>query len=189
MFDQDDRNALMASHGLRIGLAQQCDDAGPTGVADPGLRAVDHQLVTLGACGGRHRLQVRAAAGFGERHRGPHLAARHARQVLLFLFLVAVQRDQLRHHGVPAHRAGQAHPAAGQLLGHLYVAGHRHRRTAVFLRHGKTEDPDPLHLLDPRFRVRVCVLDFAHSGLDVAVDEGPHRIDQHRLFIVECVCH
>src|ERR1700722_8343196 len=27
MFDQNDRNALMAWHGLRIGLAQQCDQA------------------------------------------------------------------------------------------------------------------------------------------------------------------
>ena len=39
-----------------------------------------------------------------------------ARQVALLLLLGAEQRQQLGHHGMPAHRAGQAHPAAGQFL-------------------------------------------------------------------------
>ena len=45
--------------------------------------------------------------------------------------------------------------------------------------------PMLLHLLDPRLGVLVGVLDLAHGRLDVAVDERPHRIDQHGLFCIQ----
>ena len=92
--------------------------------------------------GRRHVLQVRAAARFGQRHGRPELAGSHRRQIGPLLRLGAEQCQQLGDHGVAAHRAGQAHPAPGQLLGHHDVARHRHAASRRILRDRQPEDPD-----------------------------------------------
>src|ERR1035441_1963604 len=69
-----------------------------------------------------HRLEVGAAAGLGERHRGPDLPGRHLREQPLTLLLGAELSDELGDDAVPAHRSGQAHPAARELGGDVDVA-------------------------------------------------------------------
>ena len=46
------------------------------------------------------------------------------RQVAVLLLAGAERQQQLGDDGVAAHRAGQAHPAAGELGGNQGVAGH-----------------------------------------------------------------
>jgi hypothetical protein len=49
-----------------------------------------------------------------------------------------------------AHRTGQAHPAAGELLGDEGEAGRGDLDLAVRRGHDQAEDPELLHLLDER---------------------------------------
>src|SRR5437588_12563607 len=83
------------------------------------------------------------------------------------------------------HCSSQAHPSTGQLLGDVDVAGHRYGGSAVLLGDRQTVDTDALHLVDPRLWVLVGVLHVAHVGLDVPVDEGAHRLDEHALFWIQ----
>jgi hypothetical protein len=132
-----------------------------------------------------HGLQVRAAAGLGEGHRGAHLAGGHPRQVALLLLLGAELAEQLRDHGVPAHRAREAHPAARELGGDQRVAGHGHRGLAVGLTDGQPEDAQLLHLLDELLRVNVLVLQLAHDRPDLAVDPVADGVDDGLLLGVQ----
>ena len=72
--------------GVGIGLAQQRNQPGMTGIGDPGLAAVDEVLITVSKRHGAHRLQIRTTAGFGECHRRAQLTGGHQGQVALLLF-------------------------------------------------------------------------------------------------------
>ncbi|TCW24584.1 hypothetical protein EDD19_10640 [Dietzia cinnamea] len=182
---QHDRHPPVARGRLRIGLAQQRDEARATGVGDERLGAGDDQLVPVGAGDRRHVLQVGSSARFGERHRRPYLAGRQAREVGPLLFLGPELRQERGHHGVTAHRPGQRHPPAGQLLGDPDVARHGDRHAAVLLRHREPVDTDLLHLLDPALGVGVGVLHLARRRLDLTVDELADRGNEVGLFVVQ----
>src|SRR3546814_9593593 len=62
-------------------------------VADKGLLAVDHRAIG-GAAGGRaHRLEIRARAGLGHRHRADQRAGRHPGQPAMALRFGAIGED------------------------------------------------------------------------------------------------
>ncbi len=185
VLDEHHRDALVARLRGGIGLAQQRDQPRATRVGDPRLGTVDDQLVAVALGGRRHRLQVGAAAGLGQRHRRADLTGGQPGQVLALLLLGAEQGQQLGDDGVPAHRTRQRHPSAGEFLGDLDVAGHRHRRSAVLFRHGEPVDADLLHLLDPLLGVLVGVLDLLHRRLDLPIDEVADGLDQKSLFVVQ----
>jgi hypothetical protein len=76
---------------------------------------------------------------------------------------------------VAAHRAGQAHPAAGQLLGDQCEARARDAEPAVLRWDHRAVDAEALHRLDQRLGVGVVVLelpdDRPHTALDPVVDD------------------
>ena len=174
---QQDAHAAVRRVGARVGADQDGQQRAAAGVGDPRLRAVDDVVVAVLHGRGAQRLQVGAATGLGERHRGAHLAGRHPGEVVLLLLLGAHGEQQLGHHGVPAHGTGQAHPAARELLGDHRVAGGRDGDVAVRLGDRQPEDPELLHLLDERLGVGVRVLELAGHGLDRLVDEVADEVD------------
>ncbi len=130
-------------------------------------------------------LQVRAAAGFGQGHGGADFAGGHLRQVALLLLLGTEGADELGDDSVTAHGAGQAHPAACQLLGDLDVAGGGHGNLAIGLGDRQAEDAKLLHLLDQLLRVCVGVFQLSGNWTDVTVDERAHGVDDRLLFFVQ----
>ena len=186
-FGQQDADAGVRGPGVRVGLDQQRGQPGPARVGDPHLGPVDDVIRTVPACHRPHGLQVGAAARLGQRHRGAQLAGGHPRQVGVLLLVGAVRQQQLRHHRVPAHRPGQAHPAAGQLLGDPRVAGRADLGVSPRLGDGQAVDAELLHLLDELVRVGVGVLEVAHHGPDLAVDEVPDEPDHGPLVLVQLV--
>ena len=173
----------MLRAGRRVGLAEQGDQVGPAGVGDPGLGAVDDVLVTVPLGGGAYRLQVRAAAGFGQRHGGPQLTGGHPRQVPVLLFLCPVVLDELGDHGVTAHGPGQAHPAARELLGYEHVARSAHLGVAPRRRNGQPEDSELLHRLDELLGIGVRVIQLPDNGFHIPVHELPHDHDDLALLV------
>ena len=177
----------MRGAGRRVGLAQQRDQLRAPRVGDPGLSPVDHVMVAVTARGGADGLQVRAAARLGQRHGGPDLPGAHARQIALLLLIGAVVEEQLGHHGVAAHRTGQAHPAAGQFLGDQRITRRADPGRAPRLRDGQAEDAELLHLPDELARVGVVVLELAGDRLDVAVHELADQVHDRPLVLGQLI--
>ncbi len=175
----------MAGFGGRVGLAQQRNQARHAGVGDPGLGTVD-QVAAVDRCGDRaDRLQVRAAVGFGERHRRPQLTGGHARQVALLLLVGAEPQQQFRHHRVTTEGSRQRHPAAADLLGDLGIAARRHGRFAVRLGDRQPVHAHLLHLLDQRRRIGVGVFEFVDDRAHLVVDPARHQLDDLLLLGAE----
>ena len=84
-----------------------------------------------------------------------------------------------------AHGAGQAHPAARQLLGDSGVAGRGDADLAPRLGYGETEDAELLHLLDQLLGIGVRVLELPRDGPDLPVDEVADDLDDRGLLRVE----
>ena len=97
--------------------------------------------------------------------------------------------EQLGHHGVPAHRARQAHPAAGEFLGHRGVALRGHLGLAPRLGDRQAEDAELLHLPDQLLRVGVGVLKLAHDRPDLAVHELAHQRDDGGFLVGQPIHH
>ncbi|MNT26397.1 hypothetical protein D3C72_1619680 [compost metagenome] len=111
--DDEDRGALGALR--RVGLGHDQHHAREKAVGDEGLGAADAVAAVGLLLGARaHALQVGAGARLGHGDGADQLAARHARQVALLLFLGAVVQEVVRHDGV--HRAGHAAECAARLL-------------------------------------------------------------------------
>src|SRR3546814_2883505 len=62
-------------------------------VADKGLLAVDHIAIVGAARGRAHRLEIRARAGLGHRHRADQRAGRHPGQPAMALRFGAIGED------------------------------------------------------------------------------------------------
>lgn len=157
----------------------------PAGVGDPGLGAVDGPG-SVGQDGpGAHRLEVGSAAGFGERHGGAQLAGGQSRQIGGLLLVRAELPDEVRDDGVAAHRSGQGHPAAGQLLRDEGEAAGGDVHAAVLGGGEQAEDAELLHLLDELFGIGVGVLQFLYGGLHLGVDEVGDDLDDRALLVAE----
>jgi hypothetical protein len=115
--DQQDTDPLMRGLRRRVGLAQQGDQPRVAGVTDPCFGAVHDVVVAVAASDSAHRLQVGAASGFGQRHRGPDLAGGHLGEIAVLLLIGAVGKQEFGDDGVPSHGTGKAHPASGELFG------------------------------------------------------------------------
>ena len=81
----DAARALRRRIVLVAGAREDDVEVGDAAVRDPGLLAVEDVAVAVGARRARHRGDVGAGVGLGERERGDRLAARHARQVARLL--------------------------------------------------------------------------------------------------------
>ncbi len=71
--------------------------------------------------------------------------------------------------------AGDAHPAAGDLLDHQRVGQQRLTEAAVLLRDHQPEDAELLEPVDDLLRVDVAVLELLRVRDDLLVDEAPDR--------------
>src|SRR3954465_15535150 len=180
--DQQDAHAPVRGLRIPVGPAQQADQARVPGVGDPGLASPDLVLAPDGGGVGPHRLQVAAATGLGERHRGPESTVGHPVEMRRPLLLGAVGGDQVGDHRVPADRAGEAHPAARELLGDPGEAGRADRAPAVLLGDEEAEEAELLHLLDEVLGVPVGVLELTDPRADLVVHEVGD--DGHELLLV-----
>jgi hypothetical protein len=184
LLDHQDADAGVGRLGRRVGLAQQRDQVGAAGVRDPRLRAVHHVAVAVAASHGTNRLQVRTAAGLGQRHRRPEFTGRHSGQVPVLLFLGAEGQQQLGHVAIPepwgdVRVSTSCYALVTEELarGWMSLAGAMGGHTVV--------DAELLHLLDEFLGVDVVVLQVAHDRLDLAINEVTHQFDYGGLFITE----
>lgn len=173
----------MCGGGVGVGLAEQGDQPGAAGVGDPGLGAVHHIAVRVLTGDRAHRLEVGAAARFGQRHGGPDLAGGHLRQIAALLLLGAEAQQEGGDHGVAAHRTGQTHPATGKLLGDQDITRSGDGGAAVLLGDGEPEDTELFHPLDQGLGVGVGVLQLPDDRFDVVVHEVAHHPDDEPLVL------
>ena len=187
--DEQHAHAAVGRLRPRIGLHEHRQRVGVAGVGDPHLGAADDVVVTVAPRRGRDALQVGARARLGERDRGAPLPRRELRQVALLLLLGAVAGDHPAGHRVAAEDAGDAHPAARDLL-----EGQRERHgvrlePAVGLGHGEPEEPEPAHALDDLGRVAALVLPVARDRHDLAVDERAQGVAEEPLLVAQPEVH
>jgi hypothetical protein len=117
--------------------------------------------------------------------RAADLPGRHSRQVPLPLLRRPVLLQQVGDDEVGVDDAGQAHPAAGELLDDERVGQQRLAQAAVLLRDHEAEDAHVGHAGDDVRRVLVLVLQFGRDGEHPLVDEGPHGVDDLALDVGE----
>ncbi|MNX94858.1 hypothetical protein D3C86_1271060 [compost metagenome] len=189
--DHDQAAALGAS--ARVGLAHHHDHVAGQAVADEGLAAVDHPLVTVAHGGGADRLEVGTGARLGHRNGEDGFAGADFRQPLLLL-LFGAQTHDVRRNDVRMHaQAPTRNTRAVQLFD-------QHRRvtevtatTAVLGRHGEAQqvvatglEPGfpvnlpglvPLRLLGQAFTLEETARGFTQHFVVFTVDG---TVDVHR---------
>ncbi|CPQ85168.1 Uncharacterised protein [Bordetella pertussis] len=89
----DHERADAARAGRLAGAREHAIEIGDAAVGDPGLLAIEHIAVAVGARLAGKRRHVRTRLGFGQRESGDRLAARHRRQVLLTQRIATHQRN------------------------------------------------------------------------------------------------
>src|SRR4051794_12267081 len=104
-------------------------------------------MIALLARSGAQAGDVAAALGLGERQRAAQLARRQARKDAGFLFAGAVAAHEVRENSVRADDAGQAHPAARELLEDARIGDVIDTEPAEFRGHSETEEAELAHLL------------------------------------------
>ena len=172
LLDQEGGHVLVDRVAALIGLDQRRDDAGARAVRQPHLLAVEDVVVAvldrLALDGG----DVGAAVGLAHREGTAHLAGRHERQQPLLLLVGAVLLDHVGHDEVRVDDAGDAHPAAGDLLDHQRVGQQRLAEPAELLRDHEPEQAHLLHALDDRLGELVLVLEVRGVRDDLLVHEA-----------------
>ena len=167
--------ALLTRLGV-VGAAQQLDEVGGLGVADPPLAAGDDVGVAVELGAGADGRQVGSGVGLGEAGRTDPVAAGRAFQQGAPLGAVAeVGAQPLR----PRDDAGDAHPAAGQFLGHQAVLEHAQAHAAELRGHHDAEVALLAHGLDQRAgHLTLLRIQDVRHGLDVRSGELPRRVLQ-----------
>ena len=159
-----------------VGAHQRRDQRGAAAVGQPHLLAVDDVVAVVLPGGLRPDARdVGAQSGLGHGERAAHLAGGHARQEALLLLLRAVLDDHVGDDEVRVDDAGDAHPAAGDLLDHERVGQQRLTEAAVLLGDRQTEDPELLEPVDDLLRVDVAVLELLGVRDDLLVHEALDR--------------
>ena len=174
LLDEEGRQVLVGLLGALVGAHQRRDERRAAAVGQPHLLAVD-RVVAVGALGGlgADARDVGPEPRLGHRERPAHLAGGHARQEAFLLLLGAVLDDHVGDDEVGVDDAGDAHPAAGDLLDHQRVGQQRLTEPAELLRDGEPEDPELLEPVDDLLRVDVAVLELLGVRDDLPVDEAP----------------
>jgi hypothetical protein len=142
------------------------------------------------AAGGRpDALQVCPRIGFGERDRGPSRTGRQLGQVALLLVGGPVRSDHPAGQRMRAEDAGDAHPAAGQLLEDECERDRAEIQPAVLGRHGNAKQAHPLEALDDLGGVALGVLPVSRDWDDLLVDEVAEHSAKLAFFLVEVEVH
>ena len=173
----------------RVGLHQDRQRVGVAGVGDPHLGAVDDVVVAVEPRSGADALQVRAGVGLGEADAGAALAGGQVGQVLLLLLLGAVHGDHPAGQRVAAEDAGDAHPAAGDLLEHQGEGDRVEVEAAVLLGDGDAEQAHVGHALDDLGGVATGLLPLTGDRDDLVVDEVAEQRTELALVLVELEVH
>ncbi|MNM35126.1 hypothetical protein D3C81_457980 [compost metagenome] len=175
--DHDQAAAL--GPGTRVGLAHDHHHVAGQAVADEGLAAVDHPLVTVAHGGGADRLEVGTGARLGHRDGQYGFAGADFRQPFLLLLFGAqthdVGRDDVRMHA----QAPARNPGAVQLFD-------QHRRvpeittaTAIFGGHGEAQQVMAASL-EPGFPVDLPgLVPLRLFGQALTLEETPRGVAQH----------
>src|SRR3954463_67167 len=176
LLDQEGREVLVRLLGALVGAHQGRDQRRAAAVGQPHLLAVD-DVVAVGLFRGlgADARDVGPQPGLRHGEGAAHLAGGHPRQEALLLLLGAVLDDHVGDDEVGVDDAGDAHPAAGDLLHHQRVGQQRLAEAAVLLGNGEPEDPELLEPVDDLLRIDVAVLELLRLRDDLLVDEAPDR--------------
>ncbi len=175
LLHQEGGEVLVRFGGALVGPRQQRDQVGAGPVGQPHLGAVDDVAVAVTDRPGLDRGDVRAEVGLGHGERAADLAGRHPRQERRLLLGGAVLPDHVGHDEVGVDDAGDAHPAARDLLDHERVGQQRLAKTAVVLGNHQAEQAHLAHARDDVGRVLVGVLERLRVRDDLPVHELPDR--------------
>ncbi len=187
LLHEEGGHVLVDRVGALVGLHQYGDQVGRAAVGQPHLLAGD-LVAVVGLHGlGLDRGDVGAAAGLGHREGAPDLAGGHLRQVLLLLLLGAVLDQHVGHDEVGVDDAGDAHPAARDLLDRQRVGQQRLAEPVVLLGDHQPEDAELLEPLDDLGGVLVLVLELGRDREDLLLDEGADRLEDLLLVLVQPV--
>ena len=121
LLGKEQTHTPMPRSGLRVSLDQDCETAALDGVGDPGLGAVDREVVALAAGGGTYRLEVGTAIRLGERQSTADFAACEPRQETFLLRFGSESLHRFRHDEVRVEDARQGHPNLGDSRDDLRV--------------------------------------------------------------------
>ncbi len=132
-------------------------------------------------------IACRSVPAFGSDRQMPRarFAFREPRQETLLLIRRAVLRQHVAEHEMRAEDAGEAHPAARQLLEDDREGGVVDFAAAVLLGDIEAEEAERLHRLDERVRVLVAVFHAGGNRNDLAIDELADRPRNQLLFLVQ----
>src|SRR5581483_9246980 len=172
LLGEEERDAPVRRVGLRVGLDDEPEHRPGARVRRPHLAAVHDVGVAAPDGDAADALRVAAGVRLGEAERGTLLAARHRRQEALPLLVVPERPDDVRDHQVRVQDAGQAHPAAAELLHDHRVRRHVQAEAAELLGDGRAEEAELLHAIAERLRVLVPVLELARDRQHLLLDEG-----------------
>ena len=115
LLDRDRGEALVAASLAGLGARDHLDEVGAVGERAPVLAAVQDPVVAVALGAALDRREVGADVGLGHGERAEILAARH--RLDLLLALVALARNRAVEAVAARDQAGDAHPAARELLG------------------------------------------------------------------------
>src|SRR3954447_1886736 len=177
------RHALVGRARLGVRLRDQEPDAATQAVRDPHLLAVDEPVVAVLLGARRDRLHIGAEARLREREGGAELAGRHLRQEVLLLLVAAELHEQVRADEMGVDDAGDADPAARELLDDHRVGREVEPHPAVLLGDRHAEQPELLHLLDDRVGERILVVVLLGDRDHLLVHELPHHLGDRALLV------
>ena len=138
----------MGGRSVRVRLDHHQRGVAVATVGDEELSSVDHVLVPVTCRDGLNGGNVAAGVGFRQAQRASNFAAGHAGKPPALLLLRAEVRQHVRHDGVGAQNAGDAHPSLRKFLEDHGEGGMVQAQPAILLRHCDAEKSQRLHLLD-----------------------------------------
>jgi hypothetical protein len=176
------RHAAVTGLGRGIRLQQDGEAMALDAVGDPGLRAVDDEMVAFTARAGADRLQVGAGVRLGQRETAAQLAGGEPRKIRRLELRTAVALDEQRHHQVRVEDAGERHPCFGDPRDDPRIQLRREAEAAVLGADRRAEQAQLAHALDHLRRPDVVVLELHDLRLDLADEPAVDRVQDLRCF-------
>jgi hypothetical protein len=176
-----DRDRVLAG-AERGPLAEKHQEIAHVSAGDEDLRAVDNDVIAVGAESGLHARRIRAGVRLGERERY-ECAFGDARQPAFFLLFAAEIDERARAMEIRRPYDARRGARLADLAAAGEVHGIREPRAAVLLGHEHRVQPqlvDVAHVVPGKFFIFVIR---RSARCDALSGEPPHAVEHHRFVL------